>query len=1184
MSGFQAYTEKGDALLKSGGVGDADTIRSLHENGVKLFYEPGQGRFRCYAQVRISTAPEQIIFEYLDDEGDVFDSFLADAEDALEDTTWRIQWDDSPEYEALHEGEAEGTVAVEPPSPGTSLDELVTTLRRKDKAVDFVATTRKEAGRLFRYLRDELDDEYSIAISSYGRNARAVADADIVIRPGGSHTGLTEATLERFDAERIDELETEMVNATNQLRDESPEPVDALREADIDDAVGVVFRPASWTPLVELFAKTTGVSALLVGIVVLAYFHLDDASELLTRELEIVVPTWLPMRGTLGMVVPTGTPFPAWYIVASAVAVVVVVAALATLAWRTLRPAVGSVGGSGEDDAEGDDDTESELSGGAGAVGKLQEALRDIADVAGRERNEMDGRDRARAVLKDAFDEVWIISKPADVGYRYGPVALGLAATAALYYLSSPVAVVVGVVEQYWLVVLEVLLWATLLGGVVLAVTVVRAAASPVRRIAHRLVDETGAVADRLEETVSARSASTPQESDVGSKLRGVVLLVALVAAGVAGAVMLGTDIPVPTRPGILQGISVWLILAGGLGLVAVLVWRAVDARPRFADWRKKVTDFRGGKNTSVKPGKTGFGTVGLRLIAAGAVVLVFGTFFVWRRGFPSLGVVPSSIGIPEVTSTRMALVGGGAVAVVAVVAVVLTRNKDVVGWAMGSEKSTVSKDEIATLRSELRNENFDEIYESQIVTPDAGTLISALEENPGRTDIAKFIRDCKESDGPIFPALERDGEEWRHVERALSNESNGGGAVAGGTPAASGGDQETGGSDDAGTTAKDGTDRGDVGSESSSSGLDGIEGSRNLLSLSQFRCNAANTGYVDGKTEGTVEGKWTFRISGTPLSPVVIDDTVYIVSENGRIVALDAENGEEVWDDPTHIEDIRTEPTTDGDRLYFGTDDAVCAFNVTSKEVAWSKEIDGEISTPTVWEGRVFVGSTEGELWSFESESGDYRVYDGLETVTTKPAVHSGTVYVAGNQLVEARGMPIDEEWGWTTNVGEDIVAPVSVTEDAVFVVTERAEEGRLVGLNPEDNGKQFAQKDLQGTSPVAPTVVADRVFVGVRTGIFGYMFDPEEMKLERTLSASGADDSEGLELKTPFVTDEGCVYVPFKWEVHAYDSDSLEACWNREIGKTGPKNSIATQPAHAGDKLVVVGNFGTIETWTID
>lgn len=167
---------------------------------------------------------------------------------------------------------------------------------------------------------------------------------------------------------------------------------------------------------------------------------------------------------------------------------------------------------------------------------------------------------------------------------------------------------------------------------------------------------------------------------------------------------------------------------------------------------------------------------------------------------------------------------------------------------------------------------------------------------------------------------------------------------------------------------------------------------------------------------------RWQFNLgSGTYSSPTVADGTVYVGDRErnggsnsaGNLYALDAESGDEEWVFDTD-EFVDASPTVAGETVYVGgwktrfrsSDDessgtgSVFAVETDSGTKRWQFETDGRVlSSPTVADDVVFVGSWDGTVYGLDAATGDERV--ALETggrVSSSPTVADGRLYVGCN------------------------------------------------------------------------------------------------------------------------------------------------------------------------------------------
>ncbi|MGH8192634.1 MAG: outer membrane protein assembly factor BamB [Rhodanobacteraceae bacterium] len=142
------------------------------------------------------------------------------------------------------------------------------------------------------------------------------------------------------------------------------------------------------------------------------------------------------------------------------------------------------------------------------------------------------------------------------------------------------------------------------------------------------------------------------------------------------------------------------------------------------------------------------------------------------------------------------------------------------------------------------------------------------------------------------------------------------------------------------------------------------------------------------------VQQLWSTRIgdgagrSGVRLQPAYADGKLYVIATNGKIEALDATNGKEIWEQSTRVgngiwpfkrkkpgPDARYAggPSVSGDLLVVGTlDGHVYAMDATTGKRLWSAEVDDEvISPPAIDSGTVYVRTNSGYVYAFDANSG---------------------------------------------------------------------------------------------------------------------------------------------------------------------------------------------------------------------
>ena len=318
MSDLRIYAETGACLLNTGPDVDheTDAVRRSMKEEVLLYYDPSRSFLRCYVQVQ-RAQPEQFAFEYEHDGGpdtDIFGAFVSDTRREVEKTNWRIIDENSAVFTALESG----------PYTEPKTDEGdVRALLSGDERIEFAATDRTTAVGLVPYLQETFGEEHSIAISRAGR-VRPVADADFVVVPGRSYTGVTDSTKERLERVQVEYWQGELSATVTELSDgtgtamRTDRLIGHIRREGLDDRFGIVARPASasWSdPGERWFVATAVAGTVLAAASLLATTVSDEVLGLLGREVTFTPPL-VSLPSAVPDVLSGGVGFPSWVVVA----------------------------------------------------------------------------------------------------------------------------------------------------------------------------------------------------------------------------------------------------------------------------------------------------------------------------------------------------------------------------------------------------------------------------------------------------------------------------------------------------------------------------------------------------------------------------------------------------------------------------------------------------------------------------------------------------------------------------------------------------------------------------------------------------------------------------------------------------------------------------------------------------
>ena len=152
---------------------------------------------------------------------------------------------------------------------------------------------------------------------------------------------------------------------------------------------------------------------------------------------------------------------------------------------------------------------------------------------------------------------------------------------------------------------------------------------------------------------------------------------------------------------------------------------------------------------------------------------------------------------------------------------------------------------------------------------------------------------------------------------------------------------------------------------------------------------------------------------------PIVVDDRLYFIDNDGLYVALDAESGKVVW--KKRLSQLNaSSPAYDDGVLYSVSLEPGQAIAVRAKDgkVLWRKDLGSRAeSSPMVVRGRMYFGDENGQFYALRAKDGDTIWQTSLGgSVKAAPALHDGTLFVGdyGGNMNAVRAS--DGELLWQT------------------------------------------------------------------------------------------------------------------------------------------------------------------------
>jgi outer membrane protein assembly factor BamB len=188
---------------------------------------------------------------------------------------------------------------------------------------------------------------------------------------------------------------------------------------------------------------------------------------------------------------------------------------------------------------------------------------------------------------------------------------------------------------------------------------------------------------------------------------------------------------------------------------------------------------------------------------------------------------------------------------------------------------------------------------------------------------------------------------------------------------------------------------------------------------------------------------RWVAKVGGKVKGAVAISgNRLYVGDYGGHLTALDLRTGKQLWRAASQERlggrgQFYSTPTAAYGRVYVGsTDGKVYSFGATSGQIRWSHGTGGYVySSPAVWQQHVYIGSYDGTFYCFDAATGDVEWrFKANGQISGSPTVMDGIVYFA---TLKQRTYGLDARSGkqvWTWNDGK--YSPVVADDKRLYLV----------------------------------------------------------------------------------------------------------------------------------------------------
>ncbi len=189
------------------------------------------------------------------------------------------------------------------------------------------------------------------------------------------------------------------------------------------------------------------------------------------------------------------------------------------------------------------------------------------------------------------------------------------------------------------------------------------------------------------------------------------------------------------------------------------------------------------------------------------------------------------------------------------------------------------------------------------------------------------------------------------------------------------------------------------------------------------IRGNTQRTGYIDAEIKAPFHVAWVRHFAeerlGTAMEPIVAEGKLFVATHSGNLYALDALTGEPIWNFKAKGALLHSPAFADNIIVAASTDGYLYALDGDNGEIKWSFYLGngGSSASPTIVDGRIFVGTRRGDFFAVELKTGEQLWRKSFNAPIRQTAsYHNGKVYFTGEDMI---ARCLDSETGdilWTS------------------------------------------------------------------------------------------------------------------------------------------------------------------------
>ncbi len=226
----------------------------------------------------------------------------------------------------------------------------------------------------------------------------------------------------------------------------------------------------------------------------------------------------------------------------------------------------------------------------------------------------------------------------------------------------------------------------------------------------------------------------------------------------------------------------------------------------------------------------------------------------------------------------------------------------------------------------------------------------------------------------------------------------------------------------------------------------------------------------------------WRLALGEIETSPLIIGEKICVTTLTGKLICVEKFRGQIVWTFDPPIPQIlkicHSSPASDGNLIVYSCEGGyIFALNLSDGKLSWQTNIGSSIiSSPAIYQNRVFIGSLDSSFYSFDLSTGTQIWKRSLgSSVYTSQAVSNKYVFVStvGKSLYCLSFK--DGEIIWEKRMKGLILSPPLLSGKFLYI----ASTDKCLSVVDVDNGKFVWQFKTEDRIKSIPLIVPGRLFL---------------------------------------------------------------------------------------------------------